>query len=352
MGKTYLKDLERLKKFADEIPNTPMMALAKTTALIILNMRYERIMVNRNLDVHPYILVSNMIRDAHSFMSAWCEVSFIENPSAQILQGQEMDLEERHRELFQQLWTKFSLEEYEQRIERFVHRLRINGLGGGWLRGFNCIDFGCGHGNFAHALIREGAKYVYAIDFGPENIKYAIEARDRVGIKPSQIEFKVESVYRVSREDNAFDFAIQNGVFHHLEDEEAAYREVWRVLRPGGWFWIYTDGSGAISHDLWDASSYILRNIPHEVVISYLDYLNIETGKRYHLGDSLNATYRHTTWAELTERLSRPGFGNFRRLVGGFPTDFDHDVIAADKHGREKFGEGDLRLLVQKKKGG
>jgi hypothetical protein len=79
-----------------------------------------------------------------------------------------------------------------------------------------------------------------------------------------------------------------------------------------------------------------------------LDYLNIETGKRYHLGDGLNATYRHETWEGLTERLSMFGFGNFRRLVGGFPTDFDHDVIVQDRYGREKFGEGDLRLLAQK----
>jgi hypothetical protein len=34
--------------------------------------------------------------------------------------------------------------------------------------------------------------------------------------------------------------------------------------------------------------------------------------------------------------------------VGGFPTDFDHDAIEADPWGREKFGDGDIRVLVQK----
>ncbi len=348
MEKTYLQHLKQLHKFADEIPNTPMMALAKITALIMLNMRYERVMLNRDLDTHPYILVSELIRDAYSLLSAWREISFIEDPAASVLQRKEMDLEARHQALFQQLWTKFSVEEYKQRIQRYVHRLCINGLGDGYLKGFKCIDFGCGHGNFAHALIREGAAFVYAIDYGPENIEYASKVRDQLGIEPSQIEFEVECVYDVSKESNYVDFAIQNGVFHHLEDEDAAYREVWRVLKPGGWFWIYTDGAGGISHDLWDASAHMLCDIPQEFIISHLDYLNMETGKRYHLGDGLNATYRHTTWAELTERLSRLGFGNFRRLVGGFPTDFDHDVIAADKYGREKFGEGDLRLLAQK----
>jgi len=79
-----------------------------------------------------------------------------------------------------------------------------------------------------------------------------------------------------------------------------------------------------------------------------LEYLNIEVGKRYHLGDGLNAIYRHTTYEQLTKRLSSFGFGNFRRLVGGFPTDFDHDVIAEDKYGNEKFGSGDIRVMAQK----
>jgi len=347
MEKEYLPELEEFKRFADEIPNTPMMALAKINALIVLNMRYERIMLDRDLNMHPYRLVSDFVGDAYSFLRGWSDIKFIEKPVGAI-QSDALQMEQSHQRLFQQLWVNFSKDEYEQRIERYLHRLRINGLGDGWLKGLTCIDFGCGHGNFAHALMREGARYVYAIDYGPDSIEYAIKARDSLGVKPDQIQLKVESVYETSKDDSTFDFAVQNGVFHHLDDEDKAYREVWRVLKPGGWFWVYTDGSGGISYDLWDASVHILRNVPHEFIISHLGYLNIETGKRYHLGDGLNATYRHTTWAGLTQRLSGLGFGNFRRLSGGFPTDFDPDVIAQDKYGREKFGEGDLRLLAQK----
>ncbi len=347
MEKVYIQPLEKLQKLADEIPDTRMMAIAKITALVLLNIRYERIMVDRNLEQHPYTLVCELIRDAHSLLSNWREVSFIEHPSAPMLQRQALRLERDHQILFQQLWVRFSGDDYEQRIKRYVHRLRINDLGAPWVNGFKCIDFGCGHGNFAHALIREGAEYAYGLDFGEQNIEYAITARDRLGVSPQEIEFKVESVYEVSKDNDTFDLAIQNGVFHHLEDEDAAIREVRRVLKPEGWFWYYTSGSGGIAQDLWDASVYILRNTPQDLTLSFLDYLNVETGKRYHLGDGLNAHYRHTTWAEVTGRLRRLGFGNFRRLRGGFPTDFDHDVIEQDKYGQEKFGEGDLRLLVQ-----
>lgn len=350
MDKVYLEDLDELKKLADNIPDTPMMAIGKIAALITLNMRYERIMLNRDLKSHPYNLVSGFIQDSGTMMSAWKEAGFIENPSKKAMKGKGLGLEGNHRDLFQKLWINFSADEYKERIGRYKYRLEINGLGKGWLSGFRCIDFGCGHGNFAHALVQEGAHYVYGIDYGEDSIRYAIDARNKLGIKNDRIEFEVGSVYTVPRKDCEFDFAVQNGVFHHLEDEDAAIREMNRVLKVGGKAWYYTDGAGGISHDLWDASRYMLRNIPEETIIAYLKQLNIETGKRYHLGDGLNAVYRHTTWDEITKRLTCLGFSNFRRLVGGFDTDFDHDVIAKDRYGHEKFGDGDLRILAEKVK--
>jgi SAM-dependent methyltransferase len=257
-------------------------------------------------------------------------------------------MEERHHDLFQELWVNFDEADYEDRIDRYRHRLRVNDLATGFLDGKACIDFGCGHGNFAHALLRDGAGSVTGIDYGEESIRFAIAARDRLGVPAATLDFRVESVYGTSAADASFDFAIQNGVFHHLDDEDAAYREVHRVLKPGGWFWIYTDGAGGLTHDLWDVSVRILRDVPAPLVIEVLDFLEVETNKRYHLGDGLNAVYRHSTYEDLIARLQGYGFGNPRRLVGGFPTDLDHDVVEADPYGVEKFGSGDIRVLVQK----
>lgn len=348
MDKIYLEDLKKLTETAASMPDTRMMALGKINALILLNMRYEKIMLNRNLAGHPYKTVSGFIKEAITFLEGWRDIAFIEAPQSHTLKGGIKGMEEKHKDIFQRLWVRFSKEDYQQRIERYVHRLRVNNLDRGWLKGFRCIDFGCGHGNFAHALIQEGAAYVYGLDYGEASIKYANCSRDELKIGTDLIKFDLANVYDVPREDGEFDFAIQNGVFHHLEDENLAIKEMHRVLKVGGWIWYYTDGAGGISYDLWDSSVEILKEVEHELIVDYLSYLNIEVGKRYHLGDGLKATYRHTTWEEITSRLESFGFGNFRRLVGGFPTDFDGDVIAADKFGKEKFGSGDLRLLAQK----
>jgi hypothetical protein len=92
----------------------------------------------------------------------------------------------------------------------------------------------------------------------------------------------------------------------------------------------------------------ILRDVPHAAILEILDFLGVETNKRYHLGDGLNAVYRHCSYEDFLARLQDYGFGNARRLVGGFPTDFDHDAIAEDPFGVEKFGSGDIRVMAQK----
>ena len=343
----YREPIAALEAAANAIPNTRMSAVAKVTAQAVMNMRWETVMVDRSLSEHPFSLAEGFIRDAHTQLAAWEQALFIEGERDGRF-GPPPAMEDRHRDLFQTLWVNFSADDYRDRIARYDHRLRINDLAGGFLSGARCIDFGCGHGNFAHALRNAGAAYVLGIDYGEESIRYASSARDRLDVPEAEIEFRHESIYECAEPDDSYDFALQNGVFHHLDDEDAAYRQAHRVLKPGGWMWIYTDGADAVSHDLWDASVRMLSEIPATFVLEVLDFLGVETNKRYHLGDGLNATYRHTSYADLTARLEGYGFGEFRRLTGGFPTDFDHDVLEADPYGREKFGEGDIRLLARR----
>jgi 2-polyprenyl-3-methyl-5-hydroxy-6-metoxy-1,4-benzoquinol methylase len=348
MEKVYFGELARLQALADSLPNTPLMAQAKLSALVLLNMRYEKVRVDRDLAEHPYRLVAGLVRAAREQLACWAEVAFIEDSAAPVLRRDGASMEEEHRALFQRLWVLFPEEDYRRRIDRYVHRLRLNGLGDGELAGARCVDFGCGHGNFAHALLRVGARRVVGVDYGEANVAYAREMRRRLGVDEERLELRVESVYAVAEEDGSCDFAVQNGVFHHLADEDAAYREVWRVLKPGGRLWIYSEGSGGIAHDLWDASVRVLRDVPQEFICAWLSAMKIEAGRQYDLGDGMVAVYRHSTWDELTGRLAALGFADFRRLLGGFPEDSDPEAIAADPYGPAKYGEGDLRILARK----
>ena len=346
MEKIYLNTLDRLSELMESVPNTPMGAYLKVIHLMTMNMRYETIALDRNLPEHPYPLTDKIIEDQLSAFKTMHSVLFIENSkNLGLMKGKESRMEAKHQALFNILWDTYDAVDFESYVDRYKHRLRVNELMP-LIEGRRCLDLGCGNGNFCFALVDLGAEFAAGIDFGSDSIKYANE---RKAGRPNgdRTEFKVNTVYSLDYLSDSFDFVIQNGVFHHLDNENNAIQEATRVLKKGGYLWYYTDGEGGISYDLWDRSVHLLRDVPQEYIRQILRSMNISTSKIVHIMDGMNATYRHTSWAEITSRLQSFGFGNFKRLTGGFDTDSDLDTIMADPYGREKFGEGDLRVLAQ-----
>ena len=95
-------------------------------------------------------------------------------------------------------------------------------------------------------------------------------------------------------------------------------------------------------------SQKILKKIDKEFINNSIRSFGLTTNKEYHLGDGLNAEYRHTNLSKLKTKLEKIGFYNFKQLKGGMKTDFDKPFYK-DKYFSEKFGSGDLRILCQKK---
>jgi ubiquinone/menaquinone biosynthesis C-methylase UbiE len=341
----YRAPLDRLKRVMGQYENTPFYMWAKVVTLTTMNMRYEKIAFNLGLKTHPYLLTKGIILDALLQFQALADTGFIESEQKELGRGKSTQIEKKHLELFDEMWDKYNPAEFERYVERYRLRIRINNLTE-LVRGKSCIDLGCGNGAFCFALIDEGAGFATGIDFGAKNIQYAQRIAEHRGLK-AKTEFHCRTVYETGFRDGSFDFAIQNGVFHHLNDLDKALRETRRILSQGGWFWYYTDGEGGISYDLWDASVEILKDVPVLFIQDVLGGMNVSADKIVHISDGLNATYKHTRWKKITKKLTEHGFANFKRLVGGFPTDFDLDRIKSDPYGTEKFGEGDLRILCQ-----
>jgi 2-polyprenyl-3-methyl-5-hydroxy-6-metoxy-1,4-benzoquinol methylase len=345
MDRTHYRfELKKLEDTASSLPNNAFVAFGLTHALSLLILNWEKIMINRQLKEHPYALVSSEIKKTFDILESIGNASIFANAGSSFASQSHADMEEYHKKLFQALWIKFTPEDYKKRIEQYEYRLSLNKIQP-FIKDKRCIDFGCGHGNFAHALVNLGAAYVLGIDYGEQSIQYCQNTLKLIGAK--NIEFEYASVYGTGKEGESFDFALQNGVFHHLDDEDKAYLEVYRVLKPGGWFWIYTDGIDSIQGDIQDTCARILSKFNSSEIGVILDMMGLSVGKRYHLGDSLQATYRHTSLEDFLIRLKSYGFDNHRRLVGGYLTDSDGDA-ADDPWAREKFGSGDIRLLVQK----
>ena len=230
---------------------------------------------------------------------------------------------------------------------RYLKRIKINKLKP-LLKNKRVIDFGCGHGSFLISCLLNGASFGLGIDYGSENIKYANMVKKTMNISSQSVKFKVATVYDTKESKNSYDFAIQNGVFHHLKSELKAYKEVYRVLKPGGYLWVYSAGGGGIKDKVSKLCFRTLKNLNKEMLFEIIKSAGLSTNKEYYIGDSFNAEYNFRSKESLLSDLKKIGFTNFRQLNGGMKTDFDKPFLE-DKYFSEKYGAGDLRFLCQKK---
>ena len=100
---------------------------------------------------------------------------------------------------------------------------------GDWL-----LDLGCGKGVDVFKAARElnGTGKAVGIDRLPEMIEKANAIRDKRHF--DNAEFVVSDIDDINLPNNTFDVVISNCVINLLEDKEKVYREIFRVLKPGG----------------------------------------------------------------------------------------------------------------------
>ena len=320
---------------------------AKVVTLVTMNMRYEKVAFASSLEAHPYLLTRDIIREARRQYRWLMDTEFIKGGVEAGYKGKSSILKEKHRELWQEIWPRHSDEELQEFVDLKVKRFKINALEP-YIAGKDCVEFGCGNGAIVFALLELGARKVAGIDFGLKSIEYAKEMARKRGVA-QDVEFAVDDIIGTRLPSQHYDFAVSNGVFHHLEAGEVrqAVSEVARVLKPGGWLWYYVDGKNAISMDLWDASVEALRGVSVLFIEKILQAMGVSRNKMVFIVDGLSATYLHSTWPEVVDLLTEQGFGKFKRMRGGAGTDFDLDIVKADPFGQEKFGEGDIRVLCQ-----
>lgn len=97
------------------------------------------------------------------------------------------------------------------------------------------LEIGCGFGNGIGIISRVcNPGHIVAIDFDPQMVNKAI-ARNK---NRYNLEIMVGDAASLNFEDNTFDKVFDFAVFHHIPDWQLAVQEVYRVLTPGGYFYI------------------------------------------------------------------------------------------------------------------
>ncbi|MCE1164970.1 MAG: arsenite methyltransferase, partial [Bacteroidetes bacterium] len=102
--------------------------------------------------------------------------------------------------------------------------------------GDTVIDLGSGAGNdafVARAITGEKGK-VIGIDFTEEMIEKSRANADKHGF--NNVEFRLGDIEKMPVTANKADVIISNCVLNLVPDKEKAFREIYRVLKPGGHF--------------------------------------------------------------------------------------------------------------------
>jgi len=103
-------------------------------------------------------------------------------------------------------------------------------------KGHHVLDLGSGAGNdcfVARAMVGESGK-VTGIDFTEAMIEKALENNQKLGY--TNVEFMQGDIEAMPLPDDLFDVVISNCVLNLVPDKEKAFKEIYRVLKPGGHF--------------------------------------------------------------------------------------------------------------------
>ena len=97
------------------------------------------------------------------------------------------------------------------------------------------LEIGCGFGNGIHLINRIFTpNQINAIDFDPQMVSKS----QRRHQNNKNIAIDVGNAEALKFDDNTFDKVFDFAVFHHIPDWQTAIKEVYRILRPKGYFFI------------------------------------------------------------------------------------------------------------------
>lgn len=238
---------------------------------------------------------------------------------------------------------------FDEFVRPLYERLRANAIDTDVFRGKRCLDAGCGGGRGSVLMAQCGAREVIGVDLSPVNIESARKRARQKGL--DQVRFEQARLSSIPFTDESFDIVWCNGVLHHMEDPDKGLLEVSRVLKTGGWLWLYLYGSGGTYWYVIDWIRHELRDVAVRDCIVQLRLMEAPVRRIAEwIDDWFVAHLRRYTAADVTARLTDLGFDQAEPLGFGVGYDTSHRRSGAGSLERVHMGEGDLRFFSQKRK--
>ncbi len=252
------------------------------------------------------------------------------------------------RELFENAWAGYSDATFDHAVSLIDNRLERSGIGPQLLRGSRCLDGGCGIGRFSVAMAKLGAGEVIAVDIGQQSLDYTDRQAKRSGL--TSIKTVRQDITDLSSwPDESFDFVVSYGVLHHTPDPMKGLFEHFRVLRPGGVFWLYLYGAGGMYWPTYDRLRSVLGRYPVKEVKCALERMGLREGLVYTFLDNILAPRTYHRESEIVAALRQINPDLVCRRASGSSVIDDVGMCLKTRFGRTIVGpEGEVRLVITK----
>ena len=256
----------------------------------------------------------------------------------------ETDIYKITRESFNYMWPKTtrgndyknSLKMVKPRVDQFISLIDRT------FKPLSILDSGCGPGRYLDCLssIYPDATF-HGLDQGKDILK---SNRDR--FDPSRFQFHSGHVNKLPFDDNAMDLVLSVGVLHHVKDPiEQTIKEHLRVVKPGGYFFVFIVGGDGLEMSMWSFLREIMRPVPKEIAHQkFADYFVAERVQG--LLDHCYGEYFLTNRDMFESLLAK--YGEFQKVPGISGADVTKESMSWDSFFDERYGEGHLRYLIKK----
>lgn len=97
------------------------------------------------------------------------------------------------------------------------------------------VDLGCGTGDLL-PLLKTKAHHVIGVEKSTQMLE---EARKHYDFDRDGIDVRIGELEHLPLRDEEAEIALMNLVLHHLSEPKKAIKEVFRILKPGGYFFIF-----------------------------------------------------------------------------------------------------------------